>query len=304
MSESPAMPRVNANGIEIDVELAGDEGGRPLVLLRGLGTQRIQWPQGFLERLAEAGHRLVMPDNRDAGLSTHLHEAGPPDLGAVMQARVQGSPPPVAYTLDEMADDVAGLLDALEIATAHVAGISMGGMIAQTVGYRHPDRVRSLVSVMSSTGNPELSPPSPAAMEALMAPSPAERVAYIEHTLATAKVIGSPGYPLDEGLARDLAGQCFDRAFDPEGVARQFAAIQAHGDRRPHLAGVRAPTLVIHGLDDPLVPIDGGRDTAAAIPGAELVEIPGMGHDLPPGLLETLADAVAGHTRKADDLRA
>lgn len=303
MSESVAMPQVNANGIEIDYELQGDEGGRPLVLLRGLGTQRIQWPGGFCERLAETGHRLVMPDNRDAGLSSHLREAGAPDLGAVMQARMSGDPPPVAYTLDEMADDVAGLLDALEIESAHVVGISMGGMIAQTVGYRHADRVRSLVSVMSSTGNPELPPPTPAAMEALMAPSPAERVAYIEHTLTTARVIGSPGYPQDEGVARDLAGSCFDRAFDPEGVARQFAAIQAHGDRRPHLTGVRAPTLVIHGLDDPLVPVEGGRDTAATIPGAELLEVPGMGHDLPPGLLETLADAISGHTRKAEDLR-
>lgn len=297
------MPQANANGIEIDYDLQGDPGGRTLVLIRGLGTQRIQWPSGLCEHLVEAGHQLVMPDNRDAGLSTHLRSAGPPDLAAVMQARVSGDPPPVAYSLDAMADDVAGLLDALEIESAHLAGISMGGMIAQTVAYRHADRVRSLTSVMSSTGNPALPPPTPEAMQALMAPAPAQRVPYIEHALATGRVIGSPAYPVDEGVARDQAGRCFDRAFDPEGVARQFAAIQAHGDRRERLASVRAPTLVIHGLDDPLVPVEGGRDTAASIPGAELLEIPGMGHDLPPGLIETLAEAIAGHTGKAEEQR-
>ncbi len=297
------MARLEANGIEVDYELMGEPTGRPLVLLRGLGTQRIQWSQGFCETLVEDGHYLILPDNRDAGLSTHFTHAGRPDLGEVFAAVAAGEPPPVPYTLDDMADDVAGLLDGLEIPDAHVAGISMGGMIAQVVAYRHANRVRSLTSIMSSTGNPALPPPTPEAMEALMAPAPGERVAYIEHSLAMARVIGSPGYPLDEGEQRDMAGQIFDRAFDPEGVARQFTAIQAHGDRRPHLAGITTPTLVIHGLDDPLVPVDCGRDTAASIPGAEWLEIPGMGHNLPPGLTETLTSAIGAHTEKSEASR-
>ncbi|MAE96381.1 MAG: alpha/beta hydrolase [Deltaproteobacteria bacterium] len=298
------MPRTSANGVEIDYEVFGLPADRPLFLLRGLGTQRIQWHPGFCQRLVQAGHRLVVFDNRDAGLSTHLHGAGRPDLARLFEAQKAGQTPEVPYTLDDMADDVVGLMDALALESAHVAGISMGGMITQTLGYRHPDRVRSLVSIMSSTGNPALPPPTREAMEALMTPSPAERGAYIDHSLHTARVIGSPGYPLDDEAHRELAGRCFDRSFDPGGVARQFAAIQAHGDRRPGLRRVAAPTLVIHGLGDPLVSLEGGRDTAQAIPGAELVEIPGMGHDLPPGLFGTLADAISAHTEKAEAGRA
>ena len=217
-----------------------------------------------------------------------------------MRALQEGTPAPVPYTLDAMADDVAGLLDALGWESAHVAGISMGGMITQVVGYRHPQRVRSLVPIMASTGNPALPSPTPSALEALLKPAPREREAYAEQSLAGALVFGSPGYPLDQAAYRELAGRVFDRAFDPDGVARQFAAVQAHGDRRAALAGITAPTLVIHGVDDPLVPVEHGRDTAASIPGAELVEIPGMGHDVPPGLFATLADAIGRHTAKAE----
>ena len=294
------MPLIPANGIEIDYEVFGRPDDRPLLLLRGLGTQRIQWHPDFCQRLVEGGHRLVIFDNRDAGLSTHLHDAGRPDLATLLEAQAAGETPDVPYTVDDMADDVVGLMDELGFERAHLAGISMGGMIAQTVGYRHPGRVRSLVSVMSSTGNPSLPPATPEAMQALMTPSPAERSAYIEHSLNTVRVIGSPGYPLDEQAYRELAGRCFDRAFDPDGVSRQFVAIQAHGDRRSGLAKIAAPTLVIHGLDDPLVAVEGGRDTADAIPGAELREIPGMGHNVPPGLFETLADAISAHTKKAE----
>ncbi len=294
------MPRAILADVELDYEVHGRPEGRPLVLLRGLGTQRIQWDPAFCRALVEAGHQLVVFDNRDVGLSTHLHEAGTPDLGAVMQAVREGTPPPVPYTLDAMADDVAGLLDALGWASAHIAGISMGGMITQVVGYRHPERVRSLVPIMASTGNPALTGPTPAALEALLTPSPEERDAYVEAALRNARVFGSPGYPPDPDATRELAGRCFDRAFDPAGIARQFAAVQGHGDRRPQLKRIAAPTLVIHGLDDPLVPVEGGRDTAASIPGAELLEIPGMGHDVPPGLFGTLAQAIGGHTRKAE----
>lgn len=294
------MPRVRANGIEIDHEVLGVRGRRPLVLLRGLGTQRIQWPAAFLEALLAAGHQLVLMDNRDAGLSTHLHEAGRPDLAAVLAALREGRPPPLAYGLDDMADDVAALLDALELPTAHVAGISMGGMIAQAFAVRHRERLRSLVSIMSSTGNPALPGPTEEAMEALMAPAPTEREAYIEHSVRTGLAFASPGYPTPEEERRAMAGQVYDRAFDPDGVSRQLAAVQAHGDRRPGLHTLDAPTLVIHGQDDPLLPIDGGRDTAAAIPGARLLEIQGMGHDVPTGLVATLAAAISEHTAAAE----
>jgi len=294
------MPRASANGIEIEFELRGGEGARPLVLLRGLGTQRIQWPEAFLAALVEDGHHLVLMDNRDAGLSTHLHDAGRPDLAAVMAAVRDGGTPPVAYGLDDMADDVAGLLDALGLTTAHVAGISMGGMIAQAVAIRHGERVRSLVSIMSSTGNPALPGPTEEAVEALMSPAPTEREAYIEHNVRTGLVFASPGYPTPEEERRAMAGQTFDRAFDPDGVSRQLAAVYAHGDRRRELGRLGTPSLVIHGKDDPLVPIDAGRDTAEAIPGARLVEIPGMGHDVPVGLAATLARAISEHTAAAE----
>lgn len=298
------MPIANLGTIEIEYEILGEPDARPLLIIRGLGTQRIQWDPRFCEKLLEGGHRLVMFDNRDAGLSTHLRAAGRPDLAQVMQAVATGEPAPVPYTLDDMADDVVGLMDAIGIETAHVAGMSMGGMIAQTLAIRHGSRLRSLISVMSTTGNPEVPPPTPAALEALMSPAPNDRSAYIEHHIATSRVIGSPGYPTDEGERRDIAGRVFDRAFDPNGVARQFAAVQAHGNRRPRLASVTTPTLVIHGTDDPLVPVEGGRDTAAAIPGADLLEIPGMGHDLPPGLFDILADAITAHTRKSEAAQA
>jgi pimeloyl-ACP methyl ester carboxylesterase len=275
------MPKTPVNGIEIYHETDGDRAARPLLLLRGLGTQLSHWAPELRSRLADAGHFLVVFDNRDVGLSTHLAD-GP------------------QYAVDDMADDVVGLMDALSLETAHVAGISMGGMISQVVAARHPRRVRSLVSIMASTGNAAVPGPTPAALEALMAPTPTERAAYIEHTVRGARVFGSPGYPTPDDVLRQVAGRAFDRAFDPAGVARQFTAIQTSGDRREALAGVTAPTLVIHGDDDPLVSPEGGRDTARAIPGAELRMIPGMGHDVPPGLWDTLVSAIAEHTAKAE----
>jgi pimeloyl-ACP methyl ester carboxylesterase len=298
------MPSVRANGIQIDYEVLGEPGARPLVLLRGLGTQRIQWPAAFLDALLEAGHRLVLMDNRDAGLSTHLDDAGRPDLAAVLAALRDGRPPPLAYGLDDMADDTAALLDTLDLSSAHIAGISMGGMIAQAFAIRHGERLRSLISIMSSTGNPALPGPTERAMDALMAPAPTERDAYIAHTVRTGLAFASPGYPTPEAERRAMAGQTYDRAFDPDGVSRQLAAVQAHGDRRPGLRTLDVPTLVIHGKDDPLVPIEGGRDTAAAIPGARLLEIPGMGHDLPTGLARTLAAAISDHTADAESASA
>ena len=298
------MPRTRANGIEIEYETDGARDGRPLLLLRGLGTQLIQWHPAFRQQLADAGHFLVVFDNRDVGLSSHFPEAGVPDLGAVVAALQAGSPPPLAYTIDDMADDVVALMDALEIERAHVAGISMGGMITQHVACRHPERVLGITSIMASTGNPALPRARDEVIAQLMKPAPADRAGYCDHFVEGASVFGSPDYPTPEAELRELAGRCFDRAFDPAGVARQLAAVQASGDRRRALASLAAPTLVIHGQDDPLIPVDGGVDTAASIPGALLELIAGMGHDVPSGLFETLVALIADHTRASHDVHA
>ena len=290
------MPRARANGIEIEYETYGDPGGRPLLLLRGLSTQLIHWDTDFCQAFADRGHHLVIFDNRDVGKTTWFDEAGMPDIAAL----ASGQPIPLAYGLDDMADDTIGLMDALEIESAHVAGISMGGMIVQTAAIRHPKRVRSLTSVMSSTGGPELPPPTPEAMESLLTPAPEERGAYIEHIVRSQRVIGSPGFPFDEEREADVAARAFDRAFHPEGSARQLVAVQAHGDRRPHLAKLGMPALVIHGSGDPLIPLEHGRDTAAAIPGAELCVIEGMGHDIPRGAHDRIVDAISRLTARAD----
>jgi len=289
------MPRARANGIEIEYETHGDPGGRPLVLVRGLSTQLIHWDAAFCRGLVDRGHFVVIFDNRDVGLSTWFDEAGVPDLAALLSGRELD----LAYGLDDMAGDTVGLMDALGLESAHVMGISMGGMIAQTAAIRHPARVRSLVSVMSSTGARELPPPAPEALEALVTPAPAERAAYVEHTVRTQRIIGSPGFPFEEARESEVAVRAFDRAFHPAGAARQLAAVQTHGDRRAALGGLAVPALVIHGSGDPLIPPEHGRDTAAAIPGAELRIIEGMGHDIPRGAHAELIAAIGAHTSRA-----
>ncbi len=295
------MPQAKANGIQLEYETFGRAGDPPLLLIMGLGAQMVLWDEEFCEALAERRHYVVRFDNRDVGLSTKLDHKGIPNVLAMMQPGADRSSAP--YTLDDMADDAAGLLDALRMESAHVVGASMGGMIAQTVAYRHAPRVRSLVSIMSSTGNPALPPAKPEAMAVLMTPRPLDRESNVEASVKAARVIGSPGFPFDEARVRRRAAMMYDRSFAPLGIARQMAAIFAHGNRAPRLAAVKAPTLVIHGLADPLVPVEGGRDTAKSIPGAALLEIEGMGHDLPPALWTRLADAIASHTRKAEAAR-
>ena len=294
------MARVEANGIELEYDSFGSPKGRPLLLIMGLGGQMIMWDEGFCEALAARGHYVVRFDNRDVGLSTKLGAAGVPNVMELMMRGAAGSAPQVPYTLDDMADDAAGLLDALGLDTVHVCGVSMGGMIAQTVAIRHGGRLRSLVSIMSSTGDPRLPPARPEAMAVLMSPPPADRASSLDAAVRTWRTIGSPGFPFDEEKIRERAGRLYDRSFYPEGTARQLAAILAHGSRAEKLRDVTAPTLVIHGADDPLVPLAGGRHTAEAIPGAELLVIPGMGHDLPEGAWATLVGAISEHTAKAE----
>lgn len=291
------MPRANANGIEIEFETHGNREDRPLVLLRGLSTQLIHWDRAFIEGLVQRGHYVVVFDNRDVGKTTWFDDAGLPDIPAILS----GSLDTLAYTLDDMADDTVGLLDALELESAHIVGMSMGGMIVQTVAIRHPRRVRSLTSVMSSTGDAELSNPTPEALEALLSPAPEDRAGYIEHTVRTQRVIASPGFPFDESREADIAARAFDRAFHPAGAARQIAAVQAHADRTPALGALAVPALVLHGDGDPLIQPDHGRATAAAIPGARLQMIEGMGHDIPRGAHPELIEAITGLTRAAED---
>lgn len=293
------MPKTAANGIEIEYEQFGPEQGTPLLLVMGLGAQMIQWDEDFIGLFVDRGFAVTRFDNRDVGLSTKLDEAGPANVIEVMTQARAGEVPEVAYTLDDMADDTAGLLDALQIDSTHVVGASMGGMIAQTLAIRYPRRVKSLVSIMSTTGEPELPGPSPEAMSILVGPPPQTREEAIERGVKLWSVIGSPGFPFDEERTRERAGRFYDRANHPEGQARQLAAIVSHGSRREALTRLDVPTLVIHGAADPLVPVAGGRDTAAAIPGAELLVVEGMGHDLPPGAWPTIVPAIERHTQAA-----
>ena len=293
------MPKVDANGIRIEYDTFGNKRAEPLVLVMGLGAQMLLWDELFCESLATRGHFVVRFDNRDIGLSTHFDAHGVPDLMALMTAAATGKPIALAYTLDDMADDAVGLIDALGFDAAHFVGASMGGMIVQTVAIRHPARVRSLVSIMSTTGNPSLPPARPELLARLAGPAPVGREASLEAGVEMWKMISGPGYPFDEPAVRARSALMYDRSNHPEGQARQLAAIMAHGNRTPKLASVRAPTLVIHGTDDPLVSVEGGKDTAAAIPGAELLLIPGMGHDMPQPLFPKLVDAISTHTHKA-----
>ena len=293
------MPNVTANGIQIEYDTFGDPSASPLLLIIGLGGQLIEWHEDFCTGLAEKGHYVIRFDNRDTGLSRKFEEAGIPDIIKAVEASMRGEPIAPPYTLADMADDAVGLLDALGIQKAHICGMSMGGMIAQIITTRHPQRVLSLISIYSTTGNPELPPPEPDAMEVLLEKPPIERKAYIEYLVRTFRVIAGRGFAFDEQFHRQVAEKAFDRAFYPQGSARQLMAIMAQGNRKPELAAVSVPTLVIHGSDDPLVSVECGKDTAAAIPGAELLIIDGMGHDLPPGgAWPQILEAIAAHAKK------
>jgi pimeloyl-ACP methyl ester carboxylesterase len=294
------MPNISANGIQIEYETFGNDSCPPLLLIMGLGAQMIFWPDEFCEMLANGGHYVIRFDNRDVGLSSKFEEAGVPDIMEVMSSVLQGEKVKTPYSLDDMADDAIGLLDSLDIETAHICGLSMGGMIAQVVAYRYPSRVLSLFSIMSTTGNPELPQGTPEALAVLFSPVPEEREENIEYNVKVQQTIGSPGFPFDEDWIREVTARCYDRCFCPEGAARQTAAIIAHGNRKPSVATITVPTLVIHGSEDPLVPVEAAKDTAESIPGAELLIIDGMGHDLPREVWPQLVDVIAAHTQKVN----
>nr|ACL67850.1 lipolytic enzyme [uncultured bacterium] len=294
------MAITNANGIQIEYDTFGKSGEPALLLIVGLANQLIHWDEALCQQLARRGHYVIRFDNRDAGLSTKLAEAGIPDIGQIMEARRKGEEIKPPYTIEDMADDAVGLLDALGIEAAHICGMSMGGMIAQTIALNHRQRVLSLISIYSHTGNPALPEPKPEALEILFTRPPEERQANIEYALKVFRTLSGSGFPLDEEWHRNIAAQAYDRAFYPEGVARQLAAVLTQKNRKSELGSVCVPTLVIHGADDLLVPVEGGKDTAAAVPEAELIIIDGMGHDLPhAGAWPQIIDAIVGHTHKA-----
>lgn len=274
------MPHARLHGVDLCYESFGDAGAAPLVLVMGLGAQLLGWDEGFCRGLAARGYRVTRFDNRDVGLSS----------------RCAGRSP---YGLEDMADDVAGLLDALGALSAHVVGSSMGGMIAQLLALRHPARVRSLASIMSTTGARGVGWPRADAMWVLMQPAPTDREGFIEHMLRVLRCIGSPAHPLDEGAARARIAEGLARGHEPDGVARQARAVLGQRDRTAALGGITAPTVVIHGEADVLVQPDGGEATARAIPGARLVRVAGMGHDLPPALWPLLIEAIDANARRA-----
>jgi pimeloyl-ACP methyl ester carboxylesterase len=279
-----------ANGLELAYQEVGDPEGEPLLLVMGLATQMIAWDEEFCLMLAERGFRVVRFDNRDIGRSTKIDSAGVPNRIDMLSGRRASAP----YLLGDMATDTVGLMDHLGIESAHLFGASMGGMIAQAVAIEYPQRIRSLVSMMSTTGSRWVGLPTFKAFGVLLGTPPRSRDAAIERAFKTFSVIGSPAYPFDKERIRRIAGAAYDRGHSAAGVARQLHAITASGDRSRGLRGLRMPATVIHGDSDVLVRPSGGRATAKAIPGARLKIIEGMGHDLPQELWPTFVTEIVG----------
>ncbi|MFX1304842.1 MAG: alpha/beta fold hydrolase [Promethearchaeota archaeon] len=293
------MPKAKVNDIEIEYDTFGDPSSRPLLLIMGLGAQMINWDEEFCEKLAERGFYVIRFDNRDVGLSTKFDDAGEPDLMKLFMSAQSGEKIEAPYTLEDMADDAVGLLDALDIEKAHICGMSMGGMIAQVIAYRHPSRVLSLISISSTTGDPDLSRPTPEAMQVLMKPVATEREVIIEDGVNRMRIVHGNVLPFDEERARRFVASSYDRSSYRQGFGRQIAAVIASGNRKPALGSITVPTLVIHGEVDPLAPVEGGKETAKAIPGADLLIIEGMGHSLPPVVWPRIIDAITKNAFKA-----
>jgi len=294
------MTHTTANGIDIEYDTFGDRNGSPLLLIMGLSSQMVAWPESFCRKLARSGHWVLRFDNRDVGLSSKIEGVGLPDLMAAMAAHLQGQPVAAPYTLSDMAADAVRLMDALKLENAHVCGLSMGGMIAQVMALEYPQRVTSLISMESSTGDPTLPSAEPQAMEAMLSPPPQDRAGYIQHAVEVFRAFSGGSDKFDETLEKELSANAYDRSFYPAGFVRQLAAILASGDRTESLASVTAPTLVIHGANDPLVPLAHGRATARAIPGAKLLVIEGLGHGIAyPTLWDEIIDAITQHTSTA-----
>ena len=299
------MPHITANGLELFYEAHGNPDHETVLLVMGLGAQITLWPDEFVAALVGHGYHVIRYDNRDIGLSTKFEGARAPGFRMQLLRKVIGWPAKVPYSLKDMADDGAALLEALGIARAHVVGASMGGMIAQLMAIHHGDKLHSLTSIMSTTGNPRLPQAEPHAIKALTAPiASMEEDSLVEHGLNIARNIGSPGYPFDPVRQGEKVLNSIRRSVYPAGLPRQLAAIIDDGDRRERLKRVSAPTLVLHGEDDPLVKLEAGKDTAAHIPAAKLVTVPGWGHDIPVELIAPITDHIAAHIRTVGKVEA
>ncbi len=289
------MPKAKANNITIEYETIGNPASKPLLLIAGLGSQLLAWSDEFCENLADNGFFVIRFDNRDVGLSTKFEDAGIPDMMEISAAYTRGEIPKIPYTLEDMADDAIGLLDALNIEKAHICGASMGGMIAQIIGYRHPSRVLSLAVIMSTTGNPKLPPSKPEIMMQFFAPVPSEREAYIDEMVKRDNLITGT-FPFDEKQSREYRTREYDRNYYPEGITRQLAAIAVPGNIKPYIGAISASTIVIHGSEDPFNPIEAGKEIGATIPNAELLIIEGMGHSFPHKVIPQIVEAIVANS--------
>jgi pimeloyl-ACP methyl ester carboxylesterase len=292
------MPKANVNNIMIEYETMGDLTSKPLLLIAGLGSQLLAWSEEICQKLAENGFFVIKFDNRDVGLSTKFEDAGIPDMKEISAAYTRGELPKIPYTLEDMADDAIGLLDALNIEKAHICGASMGGIIAQIIAYRYPSRVLSLAVIMSTTGNPELPPSKPEIMMQFFAPLPSERKAYIEEMVKRDSLINGT-FPFDENQSREYRTREYDRSYYPEGITRQLAAMAIPGNVKPYINTISAPTIIIHGSEDPFNPIEAGKDIAISIRNAELLIIEGMGHNFPRKIVPRLVKALVDNSKKS-----
>ncbi len=293
------MSKAKANNIEIEYDTFGDPSSEPILLIMGLGYQMIRWRVEFCNQLADRGFFVIRFDNRDVGLSTKLEEFGVPDIMKASLAIQKGETVETPYTLEDMADDVIGLLDFLNLEKVHVCGASLGGFIAQILAYKYPQRILTLTSIMSGTGNPELPPAKPEVLQMLFSPSPSEREPYIEFKIKQRRMIFGTGFPFDENVQRQIAAESYDRSHYPPGYTRQLLASLVSGDRRSKIATIKLPTLIIHGADDPLVLLEHGRDTAKTIPESELIIIDGLGHTMEaPGSWPQMIDRITQNAKK------
>jgi pimeloyl-ACP methyl ester carboxylesterase len=297
------MTKIRANGIEIEYDETGPANGIPFLMINGFGSQMTSWSDEFRQGLASAGLRFIRFDNRDVGLSQKWHGIIP-NAREVLEAVRQGRKPEIPYTLDDMAADAAGLLDALGVESAHIAGASMGGMIAQLVALNHPAKTRSLISIFSTTSDPALPPSSPEAQAALTTPPPAQdRASVIAHGLKGRRTYATTRFPFDEQRVSSLIGAAYDRSYYPEGTSRQYAAIMASPPRSERLKSLKVPTLVLHGSVDTLIRPEGGRHTAQCITGAEYHEIEGWGHDMPPQMAPLVTGFIVPFVQKVEAQR-
>ena len=292
---------ITVNGISLCYETQGSPKHPPLLLIMGLGVQMVGWPQGFIDQLLLAEYYVIRFDNRDVGRSTHLHGVAPPTPAQILASLYLKRQIPAAYTLNDMAADAVALLDHLNIDSAHVVGLSMGGMIAQCLAIQYPDRVRSLASIMSTTGERDLPRPETKATKVVLKRAPRYLNAYLEHNYIGYSILSGSKHPVSREEIYSISNASFMRGRDPKGVGRQVAAIANAGGRRAALQKLRVPAVVVHGDEDPLVPFACGIDTAKAIPGCKLVTILGMGHSMPPSVWDDIVNAIVEVTTRADN---